>query len=59
MGKVEINVSEFYGVPAFYSVMPREIFDTLESAYLDGCKTASVDKDLFDKMMLDYKKKMD
>lgn len=58
MGKVEINVSEFYGVPAFYSVMPRPIFETLESASLNGDTTAVVDKDLFDKMMLDYKNKM-
>ena len=58
MGKVEINVSEFYGVPAFYSVMPRDIFDALESAFLNGDTTAVVDKDLFDKMMLDYQNKM-
>lgn len=58
MGKVEINVSEFYGVPAFYSVMPRPIFETLESAYLNGDTTAVVDKAQFDKMMLDFQKKI-
>lgn len=58
MGKIEINVSEFYGIPAFYSVMPRDIFDALESAALKGDKTATVDKEQFDKMMLDYQKKI-
>ena len=58
MGKIEINVLEFYGIPAFYSVMPRDIFDALESAALKGDKTATVDKEQFDKMMLDYQKKI-
>lgn len=57
MGKIEINVSEFYGIPAFYSVMPRDIFDALESAALKGDKTATVDKEQFDKMMLDFNEK--
>ena len=58
MGKIEINVSEFYGVPAFCSVMPHDIFDALELASLKGEETAIVDKAQFDKMMLDYQKKM-
>ncbi len=58
MGKIEINVSEFYGIPAFYSVMPRDIFDALESAALKGDKTATVDKERFDKMMLDFNGKV-
>ena len=58
MGKIEINVSEFYGVPAFYSVMPHNIFNALESAALNGDKTATVDKAQFDKMMLDFQKKI-
>ena len=58
MGKIEINVSEFYGIPAFYSVMPRDIFDALESAALKGDKTATVDKGQFDKMMFDYQRKV-
>lgn len=58
MGKIEINVSEFYGIPAFYSVMPRDIFDALESAALKGEKTATVDKEQFDKMMLDFNGKV-
>lgn len=58
MSKVEINVSEFYGKPAFYSVMPQEIFDALELAALKGDSTATVDKPQFDMMMSDYKKKI-
>lgn len=58
MGKIEINVSEFYCIPAFYSVMPRDIFDALESAALKGDKTATVDKEQFDKMMLDFNGKV-
>lgn len=58
MGKIEINVSEFYGIPAFYSVMPRDIFDALESAALKGDKTATVEKEQFDKMMLDFNGKV-
>lgn len=58
MGKIEINVSEFYGIPAFYSVMPHDIFDALESAALKGDKMATVDNEQFDKMMSDYQKKI-
>lgn len=58
MGKIEINVSEFYGVTAYYSVMPHDIFDALELASLKGESTAIVDKEQFDKMVLDYQKKM-
>lgn len=58
MGKVEINVSEFYGTPAYYSVMPDDIFNALELASLKGESTAIVDKAQFDKMVLDYQNKM-
>ena len=58
MATIEINVSEFYGVPAYYSEMPHDIFNALESAALNGDKTATVDKAQFDKMMLDFQKKI-
>ena len=58
MATIEINVSEFYGVPAYYSEMPRDIFNALETAALNGYKTATVDKAQFDKMMLDFQKKI-
>lgn len=58
METITINVNEYYGHPSYYSVMPDAIFDALESAALKGDKTATVDKAQFDKMMLDYQKKM-
>ena len=58
MAKIEINVSEFYNTPALYSVMPHDIFDALELASLKGEETAIVDKAQFDKMMLDFQKKI-
>ena len=58
METITINVADYYGNPSFYSVMPHDIFDTLESAALKGDKTATVDKAQFDKMMLDFQKKI-
>lgn len=56
---IEIKVNEYYGNPSYYSVMPQEIFDTLELASLKGEEFATVNKSLFDKMIVDYKKKME
>ena len=58
MSKIEIRVSAFYGVPAYYSEMPQEIFDALELAALKDEEFALVDKAQFDKMIADYKIKM-
>ena len=58
MEKKEIKVCEYYGHPAYYSVMPSEIFDALEIAYLKGDEKVLVDKDLFDKMIDEYNNKM-
>lgn len=55
---IEIEVNQFYGVPAYYSVMPEPIFDALELASLKGEETTKVDKVLFDKMIADYNVKM-
>ena len=55
---IGIAVSAFYGVPAYYSVMPEQIFDTLELASLKGEETALVNKAQFDKMVADYEIKM-
>lgn len=52
---IGITVSDFYGVPSYYSVMPEQIFDALELASLKGEATALVDKAQFDKMIADYK----
>lgn len=55
---IEIEVNKFYGVPAYYSVMPQDIFDALELAALNDEETAFVNKAQFDKMISDYKIKM-
>lgn len=55
---IGIAVSAFYGVPAYYSVMPQDIFDALELAALNDEETAFVNKAQFDKMISDYKIKM-
>ena len=53
-----INVNDYYGNPSYYSVMPDAIFDALELASLRGEQTTTVDKALFEKMIIDYKEKM-
>lgn len=55
---IQIKVSTYYGNPSYYSVMSQEIFDALELASLKGEEYATVNKDLFDKMIVEYDKKM-
>ena len=55
---IQIKVSVYYGNPSYYSVMPQEIFDALELASLKGEEYATVDKEQFDKMIVDYNIKM-
>lgn len=56
--KIKIQVNNYYGNPSYYSAMPQEIFDALELASLKGEEFATVDKKQFDKMIIDYNKKM-
>jgi hypothetical protein len=56
---MRIKVKDYYGNPDYYSVMPQAIFDSLETAYLDGQEFTDVDKEQFDKMVWDYQIKMD
>lgn len=58
MNEIQIKVGEYYGNPSYYSVMPQEIFDALEIASLQGEEFATVDKVAFDKMIVEYDKKM-
>lgn len=58
MEKVRIRISEYYGNPSYYSVMPQEIFDILEAAFLANEEFADIDKAALDKMLIDYNKKM-
>lgn len=55
---IEIEVNKYYGVPAYYSVMPEEIFDALELASLKGEEFALVNKVQFEKMLAAYEEKM-
>ncbi|GAE14641.1 MAG: hypothetical protein MR982_03305 [Bacteroides pyogenes] len=57
--KIKIQVNNYYGNPSYYSVMPQGIFDALEAASLNGEEYVTVGKTAFDKMIIDYKKKMD
>lgn len=59
METVTIHVADYYGYPSYYSVMPEAIFDALELASLRGEPTTAVNKALFEKMVIDYNKKMD
>lgn len=58
MNTIKIKVGDYYGNPSYYSVMPQEIFDALELASLQGEEYATVSKDQFDKMNVEYDKKM-
>lgn len=59
METIRIKVNNYYGNPSYYSVMPQEIFDALELASLQGEEFSVVAKEKFDKMIVDYKKKME
>lgn len=57
MDTIKIKVSDYYGNPSYYSVMPQTIFDILELASLDGKEYIDIEKVLFDTMIEDYNKK--
>ena len=59
MDAIKIKVADYYGNPSYYSVMPNEIFDSLELASLKGETEADVDKALFTQRVDNYKKKME
>lgn len=56
MEKIKIKLSDYYGKPAYYPVMPPEIFEALEKAFKAGDEYTEVDKDLFDEMIEKYSK---
>ncbi|GHT09018.1 hypothetical protein FACS189426_06140 [Bacteroidia bacterium] len=59
METTKIKVSDYYGIPVYYSVMPQSVFDALEASSLNGEENAIVNKAEFDKMIEDYKLKME
>lgn len=58
MNEIRIRVNDYYGNPSYYSVMPQEIFDALELANLQGEEFATVNEVAYDKMIVEYDKKM-
>lgn len=56
---IKVKVSDYYGNPSYYSVMPKPIFDALEAASLNGEEYMQVEKILFDQMIIDHKNKME
>lgn len=58
MDTIQIKVNDYYGNPSYYSVMPESIFDALELASLKGEEPATVERAAFDKMIVEYDKKM-
>lgn len=59
MNTIIINVQKYYGNASYYSVMPQSIFNALELAFLNNEEFAVVEKDMFDKMIVAYNKKME
>ena len=57
-GTIMIQTSAYYENLSYRYLMPQSIFDALESATLNGEDSASVDKIQFDKMIEDYKLKI-
>ena len=58
METIKIKVSDYYGIPLYYSVMPQALFDLLEVATLNGEEYIDADKGQFDKMIEDYNLKI-
>ncbi len=58
MDTIQIKVNDYYGNPSYYSVMPESIFDALELASLKSEELATVERAAFDKMIVEYDKKM-
>lgn len=59
MERIKIKLSDYYGNPSYYSVMPKALFDSLEAAYLNGEEWVLADKAQVEQMIENYKLKMD
>ncbi len=58
METIKIKVADYYGNPSYYSVMPIELFDSLEAAALNGEEYIDADKDQVEQMIADHQNKM-
>ena len=52
---MKIKVSEYFGKPEYYPVMPPEIFEALEKAFKAGEEYVNVDDELFEEMIEKFK----
>lgn len=59
MERIKIKVSDYYGNPSYYSVMPQALFDLLEAATLNGEEFILADKAQVEQMVEDHKIKME
>lgn len=48
---MKIKVSDYFGKPQYYPVMPPEIFEVLENSFKAGDEFAVVDDELFEEMI--------
>lgn len=58
MNTTRIKVSDYYGNPSYYSVMPQNIFDLLEAASLNSLEFIDIDSEQYNRMVEDYNLKM-
>lgn len=58
MDTISIKVSDYYGTPKYYSVMPKEVFKQLESAFLNNEEYITTDKAVIEKMHHDFNLKI-
>lgn len=54
---MKIKVSDYFGKPEYYSVMPPEIFKALEKAFKAGDEYVNVDDELFEEMIEKFNKR--
>lgn len=55
VGGLKIKVSDYFGKPEYYLVMPPEIFEALEKAFKAGEEYVNVDDELFEEMIEKFK----
>lgn len=51
---IKVEIEGYYNRPEFYPYMPKEIFDKLEAAAMQGEDLAELPKKLFEKMVEDF-----
>lgn len=57
--RIKIKVSDYYGNPVYYSVMPQALFDLLEAATLNGEEYVLADKAQVEEMIEKYNVKIE